>query len=75
MPPADAAAPRSRFAALWIPVAMVVAAMASMQLGAAYAKRLFPAVGAEGTTALRLIFSALILAAVQRPWRGLRWSR
>ena len=53
---------------------MLLAAMASMQIGAAYAKGLFPAVGAQGATALRLAFSALILAAAYRPWRSVRWD-
>ena len=44
--------------------------MASFQLGASCAKLLFPMVGASGATALRLTLSALILAAITRPWRG-----
>jgi inner membrane transporter RhtA len=71
---ADTAAappPRDRRIALW-PVLLLLVAMMSMQVGAAYAKGLFPIVGAQGATALRLGFSALILAAVQRPWRGFR---
>jgi inner membrane transporter RhtA len=66
--------PVRRFALL-VPVALLVVAMASVQLGAAYAKGLFPRVGPEGATALRLTFSALILAAVRRPWRDLRLGR
>jgi inner membrane transporter RhtA len=51
---------------------MVVAAMASIQAGAALAKlRLFPAVDAQGSTALRVALAAAILLALWRPWR--RW--
>jgi inner membrane transporter RhtA len=45
-------------------------AMVSFQIGAAFAKQLLPGLGAPGTTALRLGLSALLLVAVQRPWRS-----
>ncbi len=52
------------------PIAVLIAAMVCFQLGATIAKGgLFPAVGASGTTALRLALSALMLLAVWRPWR------
>jgi len=54
---------------------MLLMAMASMQLGAAFAKGLFPRVGPQGATALRLGFSALVLIVVRRPWRGFRPGR
>ncbi|MBY4898596.1 DMT family transporter [Cupriavidus sp. AU9028] len=43
--------------------------MASLCIGTSFAKSLFDAVGAQGTTALRVGFSALILLMVWRPWR------
>ena len=38
-------------------------------LGTSLAKQIFPIVGAQGTTALRLLFSALVLILFGRPWR------
>ena len=52
-----------------VPIAVLIAAMLCFQLGAVLAKGLFPAVGAAGTTALRMGLSSLILLAVWRPWR------
>jgi inner membrane transporter RhtA len=52
-----------------LPITLLVIAMCSIQGGAALAKSLFPLVGAEGTTALRLSLAAIILCVVMRPWR------
>jgi inner membrane transporter RhtA len=41
--------------------------MASIQLGAATAQRLFPVVGAQGATALRVSLAAVILLLIRRP--------
>ena len=48
------------------------AAMISVAAGASFAKTLFPSVGPEGATTLRLIIGAIILSAIFRPWR-LQW--
>ena len=65
-------APPLRGAAVAGSVALLAVAMASIHIGAAVAKRgLFPVVGAQGTTALRVALAALILMAVLRPWRSL----
>lgn len=55
--------------AVALSVAALVTGMVSLQCGATFAKSLFPTVGAAGTSALRVGFSALILIAVWRPWR------
>jgi len=52
------------------PTAVLIAAMLGFQAGAALAKGLFPAVGASGTAALRLVLAAFMLLAVWRPWRA-----
>lgn len=51
------------------PIALAIAAMVSIQAGAAIAKRLFPIIGADGATAIRLILAAVLLLAIWRPWR------
>jgi len=49
------------------PVGLVVLGMLSVQIGAAFAKSLFPALGSYGTVFLRLGFAALILMVAWRP--------
>ncbi|WP_122573769.1 threonine/homoserine exporter RhtA [Pseudomonas viridiflava] len=60
----------SNIAPLLFPLGLLIIAMISIQSGASLAKSLFPVVGAQGTTALRLIFASLILLLVLRPWRA-----
>lgn len=62
---ADPAPPRR----VALPALAIAASLASQNLGAACAKLLFPAVGVEGVTALRIGLSAMLLLAFWRPWR------
>ena len=52
-----------------LPVLLVTLGMVFTQTGASFAKMLFPLVGAQGATALRLTLAALVLVAIFRPWR------
>jgi inner membrane transporter RhtA len=54
-----------------LPALAIAAAMVSTYAGAAFAKHLFPLVGAEGVVALRVGLSSLLLGAFARPWRSL----
>ncbi len=60
----------SRIRALLLPLAAVVAAIVSIQIGAAIAKTLFAVFGASGTTAIRLLIGSVLLCAFFRPWRS-----
>ncbi|WP_353234595.1 DMT family transporter [Diaphorobacter ruginosibacter] len=52
-----------------LPSLAVLGSVTSLCIGTSFAKHLFPVVGAQGTTALRVGFSALLLLAIWRPWR------
>ncbi|AZS19659.1 MULTISPECIES: DMT family transporter [unclassified Caulobacter] len=52
-----------------LPYAALLAAIITLCVGTSFAKTLFPLVGAQGVTAYRVGFSALILLVVWRPWR------
>jgi inner membrane transporter RhtA len=49
------------------PTLLVLAAVSSVQFGAAFAKSLFDEIGPGGTVFLRVLFAALVLAAIWRP--------
>lgn len=61
--------PRSLASTLF-PVGLLLIAMASIQSGASLAKSMFPVVGAQGTTTLRLVFASVIMLLLLRPWRA-----
>lgn len=49
----------------------ILASMVSVNAGAAWAKHLFPLVGSQGVTAVRVGLAAVIMLAIVRPWRRL----
>lgn len=59
----------SRTSSVWLPVAVILIAMLSIQSGASLAKSLFPLVGAPGVTALRIMLGTAILVVIFKPWR------
>jgi len=52
-----------------LPLLAVLGSVTALGIGTSFAKQLFPQVGALGTTALRVGFSALLLLVLWRPWR------
>ena len=61
---------KGRTPAAFVPFLAVLGAVTALGLGTSWAKHaLFPAIGAQGTTALRVGFSALLLLPIWRPWR------
>jgi inner membrane transporter RhtA len=66
--------PPTALRAIW-PLAALLVAMVSVQMGAALVKGMFSQVGVAGATSLRLALASLMLIAVWRPWRGLPKAR
>ena len=62
----DSPSARGRYV---MPVVLLLVAMASIQLGASFAKTLFHSVGAPGAVALRTALATFMLVLVLRPWR------
>lgn len=54
-----------------LPGLAILGSMVSVNIGAAFAKTLFPVIGSAGVTALRVGLAACLLAAFWRPWRVL----
>jgi len=52
-----------------LPLLALLGSVTALGLGTSLAKQLFPQVGALGTTALRVGFSAVLLLLLWRPWR------
>lgn len=68
--PLSAAPQRAPFLSSLVPLLAVFVSVTALGLGTSWAKQtLFPAVGAQGTTALRVGFSAALLMLLWRPWR------
>ena len=55
-----------RLASTLLPVSLLLVAMASVQGGASLAKSLFPVIGAQGTTTLRLVFAAITFSVLRK---------
>ena len=51
------------------PLLAVLASVSSLTAGTSLAKQLFPILGAQGASALRVGLAAIILALIWRPWR------
>ncbi|HXS06721.1 MAG TPA: EamA family transporter [Rhizomicrobium sp.] len=62
----------------WLAVAALLVSIFCFQIGASIAKELFPKVGAQGTVALRVGLSAVMMLLIGRPWRapwrGANWK-
>lgn len=58
-----------RSTSVFYSVFLVIIAMFSVQAGGSIAKMLFPLVGSEGATSLRMTIGAIALAIVLKPWR------
>lgn len=52
-----------------LPILAVLGSIVSLCFGTSLAKHLFPVIGAPATTLLRVGFAAVLMLALQRPWR------
>jgi inner membrane transporter RhtA len=64
-----AVTPPTAGSSILLPVATLIGAMASLSIGASFAKGLISLIGAQGAVTFRVVIAALILLALWRPWR------
>ncbi len=64
----ETAAPARRFGRV-LPFAALLLTIVSVQFGAAFSKQLFPVLGVERTTFVRLALGAVLLAPILKPWK------
>src|SRR5580692_4575703 len=62
------AAPQGRFERV-LPFAALLVTIVSVQFGAAFSKQLFPVLGVQRTTFVRLALGALLLVPILKPWK------
>jgi inner membrane transporter RhtA len=52
-----------------LPLLAVLGSIISLCVGSSYAKQLFSHIGSDGTTVIRIVFAAVLLVCIWRPWR------
>ncbi|MDR3615295.1 MAG: DMT family transporter [Candidatus Obscuribacterales bacterium] len=52
-----------------LPLLAVLGSIISLCVGSSYAKQLFSHIGSDGTTVIRIVFAAVMLVCIWRPWR------
>lgn len=53
----------------WLAISLLLVSIASIQIGASMAKKLFPLLGPEGVCFIRIIVASTLLVSAWRPWR------
>jgi inner membrane transporter RhtA len=52
-----------------LPLLAVLGSIISLCVGSSYAKQLFSHIGSDGATVIRIVFAAVLLVCIWRPWR------